>query len=42
MIIPPIMFRLSVTSFTAPERTLLIKTPSMENTTEYLEQYLLC
>ena len=34
MIIPPIMFRLSVKSLAAVERTLLIKTPSMENTTE--------
>ena len=34
MIIPPIMFRLSVKSLAALERTLLIRTPSMENTTE--------
>ena len=34
MIIPPIMFRLSVNSLAALDRTLLIKTPSMENTTE--------
>ena len=34
MIIPPTMFRLSVKSLAALERTLLIKTPSMENTTE--------
>ena len=34
MIIPPIMFRLFVNSVAALERTLLIKTPSMENTTE--------
>ena len=34
MIIPPIMFRLSVNSVAALERTLLIKTPNMENTTE--------
>ena len=34
MIIPPTVFRLSVNSLAALERTLLIKTPSMENTTE--------
>ena len=34
MIIPPIMFRLSVNSVAALERTLLIKTPRMENTIE--------
>ena len=34
MMIPPTMFRLSVNSLAALERTLLIKTPSMENTTE--------
>ena len=34
MMIPPTMFRLSVKSLAALERTLLIKTPRMENTTE--------
>ena len=34
MIIPPTKLRLSVNSPTALERTLLIKTPRVENTTE--------
>ena len=34
MIIPPIMLRLSINSPAAFERTLLIKTPNMENTIE--------
>ncbi len=34
MIIPPIKFRLPVRSLALLERTLLIKTPSVENTTE--------
>ena len=34
MIIPPTMFRLSTNSLAALERTLLIKTPNMENTIE--------
>ena len=34
MIIPPTKFRLSVSSPAALERTLLIKTPKVENTTE--------
>jgi len=34
MIIPAIMFRLSVNSLAALDRTLLIMTPNMENTTE--------
>ena len=34
IMIPPIMFRLSMTSVAALERTLLIKTPNVEKTTE--------
>ena len=34
MMIPPTKLRLSVNSPTALERTLLIKTPKVENTTE--------